>query len=73
MLANHINKFSIVDNTPKLNSNVDEIINNYDINTEKKNLVLNNNYGFPKNVKSSLETSYVINNSEMSKKIRTEI
>ena len=46
MLGNHINKFIIRDNNiPKLNSNVDEIINQ--LNDNKKELQLKYNYGFP--------------------------
>ena len=68
MLANHINKFAIVDNAPKLNTNVDEILNNYEKDTGNKNLELVYDYGFPKNVKSSLEASYAVNNSLMGRK-----
>ena len=45
MLNNHINKFTIDNTIPKLNSNLDEIINNYN-NDEKKELELNYDYGF---------------------------
>ena len=47
MLNNHINKFTIDNNIPKLNSNLDEIINNY--NDEHKELKLKYDYGFNKN------------------------
>lgn len=44
MLANHINKFKIIDNNnQKLNSNLDEIINNYK--DEQKELKLEYDYG----------------------------
>ena len=44
MLANHINKFKIIDNNnQKLNSNLDEIINNYK--DEQKDLKLEYDYG----------------------------
>ena len=44
MLNNHINKFIIDSNIPKLNSNLDEIIN---YNDQQKELKLNYDYGFP--------------------------
>lgn len=44
MLANHINKFKVIDNNnQKLNSNLDEIINNYK--DEQKELKLEYDYG----------------------------
>ena len=52
MLANHINKFTIDSRMPKLNSNVDEIINQY--NEEQKELKLKYDYGFPYNNCNSL-------------------
>ena len=47
MLTNHINKFTIDNNMPKLNSNVDEIINQY--NEGQKELKLKYDIGFPYN------------------------
>ena len=52
MLNNHINKFTIDNNIPKLNSNLDEIINNY--NDEQKELKLKYDYGFPNINKNSI-------------------
>ena len=50
MLTNHINNFAIMNsNIPALNSNIDEIINQY--NDEKKELKLNYDYGFYTNSK----------------------
>ena len=55
MLANHINKFTIDNKMPKLNSNVDEIINQY--NEEQKELKLKYDYGFPFNNSNSIDLS----------------
>ncbi len=45
MLVNHIKKFTIDNNIPKLNSNVDEILNQF--NNKQKELKLKYDYGFP--------------------------
>ena len=54
MLTNHINKFSRINkDAPQLNSNIDEIINQY--NDEKKELKINYDYGFENNNNISIE------------------
>ena len=54
MLTNHINKFTIDKNMPNLNSNVDEIINQF--NDEQKELKLKFDYGFPSVIRNSTES-----------------
>ena len=71
MLSNHIQNFSIKNNDiSKLNSNVDEIINQY--NNGKKELKLNYNYGFPINSKNSNEISNYINNDNNDKNDKSD-
>ena len=53
MLNNHVNKFFMNDNLPNINSNVDEIINQYN---NEKTLVLKYDYGFQNNL-SSIDSS----------------
>ena len=56
MLTNHINNFAIANNNmPKLNSNIDEILNQY--NDEQKELKLNYDYGFHNNNLFSVDTN----------------
>ena len=52
MLTNHINKFVIKDtNIPKLNTNIDDILNQY--NEQQKELKLNYDYGFSNTIKEN--------------------
>ena len=70
MLANHINNFAITNsNMPKLNSNIDEIINQFK--NEQKDLKLNYDYGFYKNEKiySNKESINCNNKNETEKSI----
>ena len=64
MLNNHINKFTIDNNIPKLNSNLDEIINN--CNDEQKELKLKYDYGFNKN-------SVLLNSGKLKNNYQNEV
>ena len=58
MLPNYMNKFTIIDsNIPKINSNVDEILNQY--NDDQKELQLKYDYGFTLNNRNSLQLSKI--------------
>ena len=69
MLTNHITNFAIINkDTPKLHSNVDEILNQY--NDEQKELKLNYDYGFPNNNLLSIDTNKNISkNDDLNEKI----
>ena len=69
MLNNHVNKFFMNDNLPNINSNVDEIINQYN---NEKTLVLKYDYGFQNNNLSSIDSSkneYYLKNKNIEIKI----
>ena len=68
MLNNHVNKFIINDSPTNLNSNVDEILTDFNI---KKELILKYDIGFKNNNLSSLDSSHNnYNNNNNEYKIR---
>ena len=72
MLANHINNFVIKDsNNIKLNTNIDEIINQY--NDEQKELKLNYDYGFSNKDRPTIKSENNNNNDDIfNKRIKVE-
>ena len=65
MLTNYISNFAIVNsNIPKLNSNIDEIVNQY--NDEEKELELKYDYGFNLNTNTYYEDKNNNNNAKQS-------
>ena len=65
MLNNHINKFTIDNNIPKINSNLDEIINKYN-NDEDKELKLKYDYGFSNPTRNSIQINTENNRNSQS-------
>ena len=70
MLNNHVNKFIINDNLSNINSNVDEILNQYN---NEKTLILKYDYGFQNNNISSIDSSINNNNEYYLRNRNTEL